>query len=72
MLVVVSKTRKLVKEKAELSTSLDVFDSLTVHLEDVVLAAASLAKADGRKTLMQRDIQQILRRGENNEPVYRG
>lgn len=72
MLVVVSKLKKLVKEKAEINTSKDCIDSLNVHLEDIVLAASVLAKADGRKTLMQRDIQQILRKGAQDESVNRG
>lgn len=65
MLIVVSKVRKAIKEREDLSMSLDVSTALSNHVESVVLRAAVLAKKDGRKTVMRRDVDAILN-GENN------
>lgn len=55
-LVVISKVKKLIKDKGGINTSQCCIDALTTHLVDVVCKGIEHAKADGRKTLMGRDI----------------
>jgi len=54
-LVVVSKIKALAK-KAGFNTSAEVIDPLSSHLEKLVAKAIESAKADGRKTIMARDL----------------
>lgn len=58
-LVVASKVKKYVKEKADLNTSANTMDALTQRLQQIVEKGIENAKADGRKTLMDRDIPNI-------------
>ncbi len=58
-LVVASKIKKYVKEKADLNTSSNTMDALTQRLQQIVDKGIENAKADGRKTLMDRDIPNI-------------
>lgn len=54
-LVVASKVKKLIKDEAGLSTSSQAIDQLTVRVQTVCLKAIENAKADKRKTVMDRD-----------------
>jgi histone H3/H4 len=54
-LVVASKVKKMIKEEAGLSTSSQAIDQLTVRVQTVCLKAIENAKADKRKTVMDRD-----------------
>ena len=54
-LVVASKVKKLIKDEANLSTSSQAIDQLTNRIQTVCLKAIENAKADKRKTVMDRD-----------------
>ena len=54
-LVVASKVKKLIKEEASLSTSSQAIEQLTVRVQTACLKAIENAKADKRKTVMDRD-----------------
>lgn len=54
-LVVASKVKKLIKDEAGLSTSAQAIDQLTVRVQTVCLKAIENARADKRKTVMDRD-----------------
>ncbi|NGX62636.1 MAG: hypothetical protein KR126chlam6_00034 [Candidatus Anoxychlamydiales bacterium] len=54
-LVVVSKLKKLIKEKAGLSTSQSAIDMLSRIVEKECMAAAQRAKEANRKTVLDRD-----------------
>jgi histone H3/H4 len=54
-LVVVSKIKAMVKAKSGLSTSAAVMPVLSKIVEEACLKAIENAKADGRKTVMDRD-----------------
>ncbi len=54
-LVVASKVKKMIKEEAGLSTSAQAIDQLTVRVQAGCLKAIENAKADKRKTVMDRD-----------------
>jgi len=54
-LVVASKVKKMIKAEAGLSTSSQAIDQLTVRVQVVCLKAIENAKADKRKTVMDRD-----------------
>ncbi len=55
VLVVVSKLKKYIKEKAELNTSGAVADTLSSLIRVMCDKAIESAKNDGRKTVMERD-----------------
>lgn len=54
-LVVVSKIKKFIKEKADLSTSSSVIEALSRIVEKECLKAAQKAKEANRKTVLDRD-----------------
>jgi histone H3/H4 len=54
-LVVASKIKKLIKDEAGLSTSSQAIDQLTNRVQVACLKAIDNAKADKRKTVMDRD-----------------
>ncbi|MBA2405508.1 MAG: hypothetical protein H0V66_12100 [Bdellovibrionales bacterium] len=54
-LVVASKVKKMIKEEAGLSTSAQAIDQLTIRIQTICLQAMENAKADKRKTVMDRD-----------------
>ena len=54
-LVVTSKVKKLIKDEAGLSTSSQAIEQLTVRVQTICLKAIENAKADKRKTVMDRD-----------------
>ena len=54
-LVVASKVKKFIKDEAQLSTSAQAIDQLTVRVQTICLKAIENAKNDKRKTVMDRD-----------------
>ncbi len=59
-LVVVSKVKKLIKEKTQLNTSAAAIDKLTQIVEKQCLQAAQKAKESNRKTVLDRDFPEDL------------
>jgi histone H3/H4 len=55
-LVVTSKVKKFIKEKSEMNTSAETIDVLSKAIERLCAKGIESAKADGRKTVMARDI----------------
>ncbi|MEY4617370.1 MAG: hypothetical protein RJB66_2330 [Pseudomonadota bacterium] len=56
VLVVTSKVKKFIKEKGEMNTSAETIDVLSKAIEQLCIRGIESAKADGRKTVMARDI----------------
>ncbi len=56
VLVVTSKVKKFIKEKGEMNTSAETIDMLSKAVERLCAKGMEAAKADGRKTVMARDI----------------
>lgn len=56
VLVVTSKVKKMIKEKGQMNTSGETIDVLSKAIEQLCLRGIESAKADGRKTVMARDI----------------
>lgn len=56
VLVVTSKVKKHIKEKSEMNTSAETVDVLSKAVERLCAKGIESAKADGRKTVMARDI----------------
>lgn len=56
VLVVTSKVKKFIKEKGEMNTSSETIDVLSKAIEHLCSKGIDSAKADGRKTVMARDI----------------
>ena len=56
VLVVASKIKKLVRDKAGMNTSAEVLETLSQKVEQLCVEAIDRAKADGRKTIKGRDI----------------
>lgn len=56
VLVVTSKIKKFIKEKGEMNTSSETVDVLSKAIEQLCTRGIESAKADGRKTVMARDI----------------
>ena len=54
--VVASKVKKFIKEKGDCNTSASTMEALTQRLQQIVEKAIENAKADGRKTVMDRDV----------------
>ena len=57
-LVVVSKIKKHIKDKAGMNTSSNVMDQLTKIVEREIETAIRNAKNDNRKTVMDRDFSE--------------
>jgi histone H3/H4 len=57
VLVVTSKVKKFIKEKGGCNTSAETIDQLSKAVEALCAKGIESAKADGRKTVMARDIQ---------------
>ena len=57
ILVVASKIKKLVREKAAFNTSAEVLEVLSQRVENLCTAAIEKARADGRKTVKGRDFE---------------
>lgn len=58
VLVVTSKVKKHVKEKAQMNTSADTIEVLSNLVATALDKATEKAKAEGRKTVMARDFEQ--------------
>ena len=58
ILVVVSKVKKLIKDRSGMNTSQETIEALTKVIEDRVDQAIKSATDDGRKTVMARDFKQ--------------
>ena len=56
ILVVTSKIKKIIKEKGDMNTSAATIEILSKAVERLCLKGIESAKADGRKTVMDRDI----------------
>jgi histone H3/H4 len=56
-LVVVSKVKKLIREKTELNTSAGAIEALSKIVETQILRAAQKAKEANRKTVLDRDFE---------------
>ena len=56
-LVVVSKVKKMIKDKSGLNTSSNVMDKLSEIVKKVCGQAIEDAQKDGRKTVIDRDFQ---------------
>ena len=54
-LVVASKVKKIMKDESGLSTSAQAIEQLTIRIQTICLKAIENAKADKRKTVMDRD-----------------
>lgn len=55
-LVVVSKIKKAIKDSSGLSTSSQVAEQLSAHVQNICKKAAEVAESAKRKTVMDRDI----------------
>jgi histone H3/H4 len=60
ILVVASKVKSYIKEKAQMNTSGDVPEELSKRVAALLDKAVENAKADGRKTVMDRDVPSTL------------
>lgn len=60
VLIVTSKVKQLVKQSADMQTSAAVIDVLSEHVEFIMKNSINEAKADGRKTVMERDVRKAL------------
>lgn len=56
VLVVTSKVKKYIKDKAQMNTSAETIDVLSKAIEALCNRGIESAKNDGRKTVMARDI----------------
>lgn len=56
VLVVTSKVKKFIKEKGQMNTSAETVAVLSDAIERLCAKGIEAAKADGRKTVMARDI----------------
>ena len=56
VLVVTSKVKKFIKENGDCNTSAETVDVLSKAVEELCRRGYDSAKADGRKTVMARDI----------------
>ncbi|MBL7544458.1 MAG: hypothetical protein JNL11_11635 [Bdellovibrionaceae bacterium] len=56
ILVVTSKIKKLIKDKGDMNTSAATIEVLSKAIERLCMKGIESAKADGRKTVMDRDI----------------
>lgn len=56
VLVVTSKVKKIIKDKGGMNTSAATIEILSKAVERLCLKGVESAKADGRKTVMDRDI----------------
>ena len=60
VLVVTSKVKSYIKEKADMNTSGSVPEELSKRVALILDKAIENAKADGRKTVMDRDVPATL------------
>lgn len=55
-LVVASKVKKYIKDKAGFNTSASAIDALTIAVRHLIDQAVTQAQQEGRKTVMDRDV----------------
>jgi len=60
VLVVVSKLKKFIRDQSGMNTSDGVVSVLSRHLRELSIQALRVAAADGRKTVMDRDFEDVL------------
>ena len=60
VLVVASKIKKYIKDKSGMNTSGNTMEALTALLTRALDQAIENAKSDGRKTVMDRDLQNTV------------
>ncbi len=60
VLVVTSKIKKKIKADAGMNTSADAITKLSEIVTTICSKATENAKADGRKTVMDRDIAEVV------------
>jgi len=56
ILVVVSKVRKYIQDKSGMNTSAGVYEALTEKIKNICDQGIEVARGQGRKTVMDRDI----------------
>ena len=56
VLVVTSKVKKYIKEKAQFNTSADTIEALSKAVQKLCDAAVERARSEGRKTVKDRDV----------------
>lgn len=61
VLIVVSKMKKYIRERSGMNTSDAVADELSEHVRAICDAAIRTAAADGRKTVLDRDVPRVKR-----------
>lgn len=59
-MVVTSNVKKTIKANKALNTSAEVIDVLNTKIHDLLAKASEKAIADGRKTVMGRDFQDLV------------
>jgi hypothetical protein len=62
ILVVVSKLKKYIKDRSGMNTSDSVAEVISDHVRAVCDDAIRAAGADGRKTVLDRDVPKVVRR----------
>jgi len=62
MLIVTSKVKKFIKDKAKMNTSTTAIQALSTVVEKVCEQAVEHARDDKRKTVMDRDIEVVVDR----------
>lgn len=60
MLVVTSKIKQKIKNEASMNTSATAIEKLSELVDTICSEAIEKAKADGRKTVMDRDIAAVV------------
>lgn len=60
ILVVASKVKGYIKEKGECNTSASTMDALTAVIAKILDKSIENAKADKRKTVMDKDIPNVI------------
>ncbi len=61
-LVVVSKLKKFIRDQSGMNTSDGVVGVLSRHLRELSIQALRVAATDGRKTVMDRDFEDVLKK----------
>jgi len=62
VLIVVTKLKKFVRNASGMNTSDSVFPVLSRHLRELCVAALRHAATEGRKTVLDRDVEAVLRK----------
>jgi hypothetical protein len=57
VLVVVTKVRKYIHDRADMNTAASVYDALTEKIKNLCDGAIEQARTEGRKTVMDRDFK---------------